>query len=275
MLICIAGKNDIAVAILEEVLELSKRDSKLDVCVLLNNEDTKRNGWQKSLAYYADLYDVRKVKLEEIYEEENMLFLSLECDKIINVNKFKSKKLINIHFSLLPKYKGCYTAIHPILHGEKESGVTLHKIEKGIDTGDLIEQIKFDITDINSYQLYQKCMETGIELVKKWLKTLIYDFETIIFTKQNSECSSYYSRESIDFSDIKINWKKTAYQIKKYILAFSFEPYQLVKVNEMRIAGCRITNCKSTEKPGTIVINEEKYVQIATIDYDIVLYKSN
>ena len=56
---------------------------------------------------------------------------------------FLNARLYNIHFSYLPAYKGMFTSALPIKNGEVDSGVTLHKIESGIDTGDIIDQIKF------------------------------------------------------------------------------------------------------------------------------------
>ena len=58
--------------------------------------------------------------------------------EIIKTKNFKSNKLFNLHFSLLPSYKGMHTSAFPILNGEKYSGVTIHKIDNGIDTGDII-----------------------------------------------------------------------------------------------------------------------------------------
>ena len=64
---------------------------------------------------------------------------------ILNIDKFFSKELFNFHFSLLPKYRGCHTNFFQIYNGEKISGVTLHKIDNGIDTGPIIDQLKFSI----------------------------------------------------------------------------------------------------------------------------------
>ena len=70
--------------------------------------------------------------LKNLYKIENLIFFSIEFEKIINVDKFKSNELFNLHFSLLPKYRGCHTNFYQIYKGERYSGVTLHKINNGI-----------------------------------------------------------------------------------------------------------------------------------------------
>lgn len=73
---------------------------------------------------------------------DDLIFISLEFDKIVNPDLFKDARLYNIHFSLLPSYKGMYTSAIPILNGEEMVGVTFHEIDKGIDTGNIIAQKK-------------------------------------------------------------------------------------------------------------------------------------
>ena len=73
------------------------------------------------------------------------MFISLEYHRLIDPLKFVTSKLYNPHFSLLPAYKGMYTSALPLLNDEKDAGVTLHHIDSGIDTGDIIDQIIFPI----------------------------------------------------------------------------------------------------------------------------------
>ncbi|MBQ8080233.1 MAG: hypothetical protein IJ236_09800 [Oscillospiraceae bacterium] len=74
-----------------------------------------------------------------MYDTEDLIFLSAEFDRLIRPDKFRSQELYNIHFSLLPRYKGCYTSVHPLLHGDTTTGVTFHRIRRGIDTGEIID----------------------------------------------------------------------------------------------------------------------------------------
>ena len=103
MKICIAGKNNIAVEILLYLVELGI--NKENIYVTLNETDDGKDNWQRSLLKKANELNIKVNTLEDSYCIDNLLFISLEFDRIVNPNKFKTDKLFNIHFSLLPKYK--------------------------------------------------------------------------------------------------------------------------------------------------------------------------
>ena len=141
----------------------------------------------------------------------DIVFFSIEFDFIIRPSNFKSNKLFNIHFSKLPEYKGMFTSIMPILHGKTHSGVTLHAIDQGIDTGDIIDQVCFEIKGLTSRKLYEKFLFFGTELFKKNFKKICSNsYERF---QQPSLNSSYFSRKTINFNDIEIICNQTANQI--------------------------------------------------------------
>lgn len=242
MKICIAGKNQIAVNALRFLID-QIHFNKTDLLVCINKTDNGVDSWQPSLKLFAERNDINVVTLDEIYEIENLIFISLEFDKIIRTNKFRTDKLYNIHFSLLPSYKGMYTSIFPILNGEKYSGVTIHLIDDGIDTGDIIDQIKFEI-GINDTcrDLYFKYLAYGQKLFEKNIRKIIEN--NINATPQFSFGSSYYSKRSIDFEQIKIDLNKTSFEIHNQIRAFIFEEYQLPKVYDKWVKRSYLTNEK-------------------------------
>ena len=167
--ICVAGKNDIAV----EVLLYLKERYDFKLCVVCNRTENGKNTHQKSLRWFADNNGIEELKLEDVYKIEGLIFLSMEYDRIIKPERFYDAKLYNIHFSNLPKYKGVYTSVFPILNGEKYAGVTIHEIDQGIDTGSIIDQKVFPIKDFNCRDLYYEYEKIGTSLVKKNLDRLI------------------------------------------------------------------------------------------------------
>ena len=264
-----AGKNDIAV----DVLLYCKRTfpGHRLVCITNRNE-SGINTWQKSLKWFAEKNDVEIIELKDVYDIDDLLFLSTEFDRIIRPAKFKTTELYNIHFSLLPKYKGCFTAIMPLLNGEDFTGVTLHRIRDGIDTGEIIDQKRIDISDDDtSLDVYKKCLHYGTELVIKNLNNLLSG--NIKTSCQNSKHSTYYSNSTIDYSNLRLNVNSTAYQIQNQVRAFCFRPYQLLKWNGVSYVECVITENVSSEKPGTILEDTDIYSKISTIDYDVIMYK--
>ena len=268
--LCIAGKNNIAVDVLNYCIN---NYDDLNIVCIPNKGTPDYNGWQKSLKWFAKNNNIDIVTLEDVYDIEGLIFLSLEFDRIIDTKRFKSNKLFNIHFSLLPKYKGCHTSVLPILFGDSDTGVTLHCIRDGIDTGEIIAQRKFEVSlKDTSYNVYNKLIKTGTDLVIDNLSLLISgEYQTF---KQESINSSYYSSDYIDYSNIQLNIKCTAYQIYNQIRAFCFKPYQLIKWNGVEYIDSCITDSISGFKPGTILEDNELYTKICSIDYDIVMYKN-
>lgn len=269
MFVCVAGKNDISVEILEYLVE--RQEDRYEIGVVCNKNETGKDSWQKSLRYHAKKMGIREYALQEIYNMHQVLFLSLEFDQIIRPQNFADARLYNIHFSLLPHYRGMYTAVLPILYGETRSGVTLHRIDRGIDTGDIIAQEIIQIGEEDtSHDLYLKCMEKGTKLVIEYMDMLLDGTETAI--PQEKSGATYFGRDTIDYSNISIDLRKTADQIKHQIRAFCFPEYQYPKVFGKDIEKVVITDNKSLMNPGEIVMEEEEYMLISTIDYDIKLY---
>ena len=272
MKICIAGKNNIAVEI-AEFLTMECCVKKEDIIIVLNKNDNFCDKWQRSLGKYARENRLKIVTLEEVYGVEDLLFLSLEYDRIIRPHKFKTLRLYNIHFSLLPKYKGMYTAILPILHNEECTGVTLHKIDKGIDTGNIIDQMKFKIeNNDNSRDIYFKNLDAGALLIKKHVTSLIKN-EFVICHKQAWLGSSYYSKDALNFNKIEVDLNQTAITIHNQIRAFNFREYQQPIVLNTKIISSKILSTNSNRKPGTVIFENDISLLIGTIDNDIVLYK--
>ena len=270
MNICIAGKNNIAVDVCRYVVE---HFPQARVYGIVNRNETGEDGWQRSyLKYIQSEPKVTLATMEQMYEIEDLVFLSTEFDRIIHPHLFKTKNLYNIHFSLLPAYKGCYPSVWPILNGEEYVGVTLHKMEAGIDTGDIIAQKKLRLSPKEtSYILYHKFIEKGTSLVNKHVDSLIsYRFRS---HPQPAKGSTYYSQRSIDYANLKIDLNVTAAQLDRQIRAFYFPVFQLPKVYGYEIENARITHEKSVVKAGSVLKETAKTIKIATIDYNIVLYK--
>lgn len=265
-MIIIAGKNNIAVSALEILCDLVDKN---DLAFIPNQTDMGVDSWQRSLIKRAKELNIAQTNTQSIKRED--IVVSLEFDKIIKTADYPYTKMYNIHFSKLPAYKGMYTSVFPIMYGEKESGVTLHEIDPGIDTGNIISNVVFNIdSNDRAYDLYRKYIKNSINLFKNNIQSLIS--ENIVSYPQDSVGSSYFSKQSLDFNDIQIDFKKTAWQIKNFIYSLSFRPYQLVHFNKKKIASVDILDSKSKKKYGTILRYDDDSVDIATIDYDIRFY---
>lgn len=269
--VCVAGKNDIAVNVLEYLISI-REEKEFELVVSCNRNEDGQNGWQKSLRFFAQQWGIKEVTLQELYEISNLVFLSLEYDRIIRPHLFQTNQLYNIHFSALPKYKGMYTSALPLLNDEEEGGVTFHRIASGIDTGEIIRQKLFEIDEsCTSRDLYLKCIENGTEVVLAELENVLNN--ACVSTPQPAAHSTYYSKSAIDYSNLTIDTNATAYGIGRQIRAFTFREYQLPKIHGQAIFDYEITDELSIAKPGELLEESNTILKIATVDYDMVLYK--
>jgi methionyl-tRNA formyltransferase len=266
MLICIAGKNSIATNALIHSIKLFGAD-KIIVCP--NPSDDGVSRWQPSLRRYAHELGIKIVTIDQIYDIKDLIFVSLEYEKIVLPEKFSTKQLFNIHFSKLPSYKGMYTSAWPILNGEDESGITLHQIDRGIDTGEIIDQQIFKLSNKETARsLYFKYLKNGFNLFDKNIEKLVN--KKFKLTPQSHHQSSYFSKNSIDYANIKINLNNTAEKISQELRAFTFREFQLPTIENIKVGAHKITPRRSSKKPGTLTPKANGWT-LSTIDYDLFL----
>ena len=225
--------------------------------------------WQPSLRKEARSLGIPALDLNDCYSINDLLFISLEYDRIIKPDLFQSRTLYNIHFSLLPKYKGMSTSAWPILNGEETSGVTLHEIDHGIDTGAIIDQLEFSITGMSCRDLYFSYMENAQILFRSKFKSLLSgQFDSF---PQTMIGSTYYAKSAIKFDQSQLNFKATAFQVSQQFRAYLFREFQLPKYEGTNLSGINILNDRSSGKPGALISSDENRYIISTVDFDVEL----
>ena len=125
---------------------------------------------------------------------------------------------INVHPSLLPKYRGASPIQYAILNGDKETGVTIMKIDEKMDHGPILATSKFQITNskITYPELSKKLAELGAELL---IKTILdYISEKIKPVKQNHLKATY--TKIIKKEDGKIDWSRSAQDLERMTRAY-------------------------------------------------------
>ncbi|MDP3941899.1 MAG: formyltransferase family protein, partial [bacterium] len=130
---------------------------------------------------------------------------------------------INIHPALLPKYRGRYSTVWAIFNGERETGVTLHWMDNGIDSGPIISQKKIAIKlDDTAKSLYDKCTKEGGKLFIKFLQDWIRG-NKIPKKRQNEKRATFYKKNLPNDGEIDWNWDGK--KICNFIRAMTFEPF--------------------------------------------------
>jgi len=137
--------------------------------------------------------------------------------------------ILNIHPSKLPYYRGPVPTAWAILNNETEFGITIHKVDNGIDTGDILLQSIHDIGDDETgYELYLRAMSLGAKL-------LINNFDKIIRSQiqplKQETGGSYYGKLG---SRVFLNWKQSAQKIKNNVRIRShpYNPIETVLENK-------------------------------------------
>ena len=161
--------------------------------------------------------------------------------------------IVNIHPSLLPEFRGPVPTAWAILNDKKITGVTIHKIEKEIDTGDIYAQSKFKIgKNETGYELHLRSMQEGLYLFKKIFKSLI---SGKLKTKPQKKGGSYYGILKLD---TRINWSMSAKYIKNFVrvMALPYSPaYTRLNNKYFFINKCSIYKNKDyiIKSPGKIL----------------------
>ena len=217
--VIISGKGQIAVRCLFFCLDLINLiEFPLRLVGLPVTSDRGEDGWQPSLLKACRSQNIEYHRdFEEIKLSPKDVFFSLEYDRIIKLEQLNGCRAFNIHFSLLPKYRGCHTSVWPIRNGESYSGVTLHKID----------QVTFEIPPFFTAQnLYEACHEHGFQLYKRNLCKILKGEES--YCDQDPREATFFSRASIDyFKDIQsIDFSKPAVSVCNYIRSLIFPVFQ-------------------------------------------------
>jgi len=149
--------------------------------------------------------------------------------EIFNIPKYG---FLNIHASLLPKYRGAAPIQATLLHGDKETGVTIMKVDTGLDTGDIISQEKIEINKNDNLEtLHDKLSEIGAELLAKTIPDYISG--KIKPTKQDDSKASVFP--TISKGQGRIVWQNSAEYIFNQIRAFTPWPGAFTFFNDKKL----------------------------------------
>jgi methionyl-tRNA formyltransferase len=199
-----------------------------------------------------DKYSVRSLAIKSsipLYSHNDIKFLansdhhtdvdfiiSIQYDRILKKDwiGLPRKDALNLHFSLLPKLRGCYPTKWAIIE-EKFTGVTLHSIDLGIDTGAILDQVRVPISSSETDQsLYKKLSKEAFVLFKKNIQFLKRGkFPNRLIQSQSN--SSYHPKQ-IPFNGIlDCSWELDF--CERFLRAFYFPPYEpaLLKVENFFI----------------------------------------
>lgn len=208
---------------LEELLKCG-----YDICALVTHEDDPNEKiYFESVAKIAEKKGIKVYKPASPNTPEfvqlirdmkpdvlfSFYYRQMISEEILNI---VNNKAYNLHGSLLPKYRGRSPLNWALLHGETKAGVTLHKMVKKADKGEMIDQQSFDILDEDNIRTLQPKMENaGIVLLKRILPAILKG--TAKSQVQDESQSSYFGGRKAQ--DGLINWSHNASEIHNLVRA--------------------------------------------------------
>jgi len=266
------GTPEFAATILQSLI-----DNKFSVVGVITSPDRPKGRGKKmtmsevkeaALKNNLPVFQPEKIKKQTSIDQLKLwkpdLIVVAAYGQIISKNILDLPKYgcINVHASLLPKYRGASPIHYALLNGEKETGITIMKMDEGMDTGEIISNFQFLISnDDNLISLYSRLANLGAKLLVKTIPDYIAG--KIKLKKQDNNQATY--TKIINKKDGLIDWQESAEQIINKIRAFNPWPgtYSFWNKKKLGIQSAQITNQQLL--PGMVVI-EGKTIFIGTSD---------
>ena len=170
---------------------------------------------------------------EILIDSEAELVITLAYGRLIKTSELRIPKhgWLNIHFSLLPRWRGASPVQRAIAEGDEQSGVTVFKLEEGLDTGPIYSTITYPLNDRSrSDEVLNDLASLCLEPVREALKMI----ESGLSANEQS-CEGVTLAPKILKSEGKIEWRKSATQIDRMIRAFYPWPGAYCSINGTRL----------------------------------------
>lgn len=264
MRIVFMGTPDFAVGSLQALCESGKHE----ILAVVTQPDRPKGRGNKllqtpvkeyALAQGLTVYQPQKVKTPEFVE----LLHELQPELIVVAafGQFLSKEIlelpkygcINVHASLLPKYRGAAPIQYAIIKGEKESGVTIMQMDIGMDTGAMLDKVVVPIAENTTMgELHDALREQGAALLLEVIDKIATG--TAVAEPQDDVQATYATL--LDRSMEHIDWSKTAQEVHNLIRGFNPAPSTFTKLpngKSLKIWGSKMTDKSSAAAAGTVI----------------------
>lgn len=264
MRIVFMGTPDFAVGSLKALCECGKHE----IVGVITQPDRPKGRGNKILMTpvkeYAleqgyEVYQPEKVKTPEFVQ----ILRSMQPELIVVAafGQFLSQEIltmpkygcINVHASLLPKYRGAAPIQYAIIKGEKESGVTIMQMDIGMDTGAMLDKVVVPIGENTTMgELHDELKEKGAQLLLEVIEKI--EAGTAVAEPQNNDEATYATL--LDRSMERIDWTKPAQDVHNLIRGFNPAPSTFTTLpngKNLKLWCSRMTDKTADAKPGTVV----------------------
>ena len=278
MKIIFMGNSEIACPILNAL----KKSKHQILSVVSNSPKALGRGLTYQYTPVGKLANKLDLKLISVDSLKNKQFIStiekLQADIFVVVAfrilpslllSLTNKGAMNLHASLLPKYRGAAPIQHAILNGDSETGISTFIIDKNLDTGPILLQKKISISNQDNFDtLSKKISDEGPVLILKSLD-LLEKNNYKLFSQLDKEAS--YAPKILK-NEFLIDWAQTANQINNRVRALSYSGvFTFINGKRIKLYKTRVHENNISSKPGRISIIDKKKVFISCAKDDLEL----
>ena len=272
MKIVFMGTPDFSVPALEEIAKHHEV-----VAVVTQKDKPKGRGQEmaftpvKESAVKLNIPVLQPEKVKDGEFVETLRELNPDAIVVIAFGQILSKDIldlpkygcINVHASLLPKYRGAAPIQWAVIDGEEKSGVCTMKMDEGLDTGDIIdcEEIELDAKETGG-SLFDKLAVLGGELILKTLDKL--EFGNAHFVKQNDDESTYAKKMTKDLGEI--DFAKDAVSIERLIRGLNPWPSAFTHLDGKVLKIWDADVVEGEGEPGEVISEDKTSFVVATKD---------
>lgn len=225
---------------------------------------------EEALMHEIPVYQPQKVKnnpefmdtLKEIAPDIIIVaaFGQLIPKEILELPKFGC---INIHASLLPKYRGAAPIQQAVIDGEKESGVTIMQMAEGLDTGDMISKIVIPLSsEETGGSLFGKLAQAGAELLIKTLPSI--EQGTAEYEKQPEESPTPYAAMITKQMGL-MDFNRQACELERLVRGLNPWPsaYTFINGKTLKVWKCKVSMEETEAVPGTVFLTDKEGIHVA------------
>lgn len=280
MRVIFMGTPDFSVGILEEIIKAGH-----EVVLAVTQPDKPKGRGntvqfppvkETALTHGIEVYQPTKIRDAECveylrkYHADIMIvaaFGQILSKEILDMPRYGC---VNVHASLLPKYRGAAPIQWAVINGEKVSGVTTMRMDIGIDTGDMIEKVEVPLDkEETGGSLFDRLAEEGAKLCVHTMSEIEAGRAT--YTKQDESEATHTSMIKKQFG--KIDWTKSAVEIERLVRGLNPWPSAYTSLNgkTLKIWRASVAEGGDTKKAGTIVSLTKDEIGVQTGDGILIL----
>lgn len=243
--------------------------SKHDLCLVITQPDRPSGRGQSSKSSQVAAWGVEHlVPIIKPEQPEDMVESLVNLDLVITVGygvilpkrilKLPNFGFINLHFSLLPRWRGAAPVQRAILNGDEELGLTVFALDAGMDTGPIYLQLSTpNQLNENSGECLRKLAVLGADLVAETIDLIEARVPPV---KQSNHGVSYAPK--VTKAEARIEWNRNAAELNRQILAFTPEPgaWTTWRGASMRISRARPYSIDRQLKSGEVTLHDGNVV---------------